>query len=378
MNEIKSIVEAFRQAQKNGKKAALATVVKVEGSSYRRPGARMLVTEDGQLTGAISGGCLEGDALKKALFAISSGKNKLVTYDTMDEDDIKFGVQLGCNGIVHILFEPLGLTSIHDPIQLLDKLSADRVDTVLLTLFSFDQVAQAGTCALFAKDGLQGFLPPEHIDFLSGDLSNCLNEKHSVIKHYSSGSLSMEALIEFIPPPPALIIAGAGNDVQPLVNMAAALGWHITVVDGRSSHLSPQRFAMADRLMLAKPGKVLEELRPDARTAFLLMSHNYNYDLGLLQELTRIDFSFLGILGPAQKKERMLKELADKGIEFSEQQRTAIYGPVGLDIGAETAEEIALSILAEIKAVFSGGQGGSLSQKNGPIHNRLTHARQQQ
>src|ERR1700704_69239 len=131
MNEIKSIVDAFQRAKKDGKRAALATVVKVDGSSYRRPGARMLVTEDGQITGAISGGCLEGDALKKALFAMSEGRNKLVTYDSMDEDDAKFGVQLGCNGIVYILFEPLGSGEQPDGIQLLSKLSSGRVDAVL-------------------------------------------------------------------------------------------------------------------------------------------------------------------------------------------------------------------------------------------------------
>src|ERR1700759_2317389 len=119
MKEIRDIIRAYEGAQREGKRSALATVVHVEGSSYRRPGARMLVTEDGQLTGAISGGCLEGDALRKALYAINQQQKKLVTYDTTDEDDITFGIQLGCNGIVHILFEPIDDTRPYNPIQLL-------------------------------------------------------------------------------------------------------------------------------------------------------------------------------------------------------------------------------------------------------------------
>src|SRR5688500_8385204 len=105
--EIENIITAFEEAKKQRRQTALATVVHVEGSSYRRPGARMLVEDNGRLTGAISGGCLEGDALRKALLAITQKQNKLVTYNTLDDDDVQFGVQLGCNGIVHILFEPI-------------------------------------------------------------------------------------------------------------------------------------------------------------------------------------------------------------------------------------------------------------------------------
>src|ERR1700742_3583216 len=138
MKEIGDIIRAFDIAQSEGKRSALATVVQVEGSSYRRPGARMLVTEDGQLTGAISGGCLEGDALRKAMFAINQQQNKLVTYDTTDEDDVQFGLQLGCNGIVHILFEPIDDAKEYHAIRLLRELIRDRRDAVLLTLFSLD------------------------------------------------------------------------------------------------------------------------------------------------------------------------------------------------------------------------------------------------
>src|ERR1700753_1877940 len=133
MKDIRYIIRAFDKAQREGQRCALATVAHVEASSYRRPGARMLVTEDGQLTGAISGGCLEGDALRKALFAIHEQQNKLVTYDTTHEDDLRSGVELGCNALVHILFEPILGSIDQTPIRLLQRLAGERKDGVLAT-----------------------------------------------------------------------------------------------------------------------------------------------------------------------------------------------------------------------------------------------------
>jgi xanthine/CO dehydrogenase XdhC/CoxF family maturation factor len=375
MKEIIDIIRAYDQACKDGKRSALATVVRVEGSSYRRPGARMLVTEDGQLTGAISGGCLEGDALHKALFAIMSQKNKLVTYDTLDEDDVKFGVQLGCNGIVHILFEPLEINQDNNPIDLLRQLVNDRADAVVVTFFAIGQPDQPGTRLLYLKDQWMGNAP-EHIrEEVNTDMKRVFYNKISCFKDYQTGKQFLQAFIEFITPPVAIVIAGAGNDVQPLVEMASLLGWYITVVDGRSGHATRQRFPKADHVLITKPSGVLAQLQPDNQTAFLLMTHNYNYDLALLKELMGIDYAYIGILGPAQKRDRMLMDLQEQGIHADENRRSRIYGPVGLDLGAETAAEIALSVLAEIKAFFSRRDASSLKLKQDPIHSRMADTR---
>ena len=150
MKEIKDIIKAYKQALANGKQTALATVVSVEGSSYRRPGARMLITEDGELTGAISGGCLEGDALKKALYVMSEQRAMVVTYDTTDEDDAKIGVGLGCNGIVRILIEPIIEKDANHPVAMLETAIQKRELAVMITVFSFDRsVQQPGTCLLY-------------------------------------------------------------------------------------------------------------------------------------------------------------------------------------------------------------------------------------
>src|ERR1700748_1101273 len=225
MKEIRDILRAYDVAQREGKRTALATVVHVEGSSYPRPGARMLVTEDGQLTGAISGGCLEGDALRKALYAINQQQNKLVTYDTTDEDDIQFGVQLGCNGIVHILFEPVDETKEYHPIQLLRELIGERRDAVLLTLFSLDRSAeQPGTCLLYADSGVNTALSGDWQTLVVADIRESAGNRASGFKEYVFDNKKYNGFVEFLPPPPALVIAGAGNDVLPLVDLTAMLG----------------------------------------------------------------------------------------------------------------------------------------------------------
>ena len=371
MKEIRDIVRAFDIAQREGKRSALATVVHVEGSSYRRPGARMLVTEDGQLTGAISGGCLEGDALRKALFAINQQQNKLVTYDTTSDDDIQFGVQLGCNGIVYILFEPIDVTKEYHPIRLLRELIGKRRDAVLLTLFSLDRSAeQQGTALLYAEGQVYTGLSDDWQNEVMADVGGTFEKRGSSIKEYLRDQHLYKGFIEFVEPPPAVVIAGAGNDVLPLVDMMAMLGWHTTVVDGRPHHATSERFGKADKVLVARPEEVLGQVTTDTQTLFLLMTHNYNYDLALLKNLITRGFSYIGILGPGKKLDRMLGELQEEGMRLSQEQLMAIHSPVGLDIGAETAEEIAVSIVAEIKKVLSGRSGGALKDKQDPIHGR--------
>jgi xanthine dehydrogenase accessory factor len=367
MKELNDIIFAYEKAVLQNKQTALATVVHVQGSSYRRPGARMLVTEDGEITGAISGGCLEGDALRKARFAISQQKNKLEIYDTTDEDDVKFGVQLGCNGIVYILFEPIQNDNLNNPINLLKKAAKQRTDAVLLTLFNLDKNAvQRGTCGFVNKD--ESIFVNDKMKPLKVECNEVLtHQKSSTIKHYEEhGSV----LFQFIPPAIQLIIAGAGNDVQPLVEMAALLGWSIIVADGRPTHATQQRFPKANTILVTKPQHILSGLNVDEKTAFVLMTHNYNYDIAVLEQLLNTNCAYIGMLGPKEKLHRMFDELNKKNIIITGGQHSRIYGPVGLDIGAETAEEIAVSVVAEIKAVFLNRQGKPLREREIAIHSR--------
>ncbi len=370
MKETEDIICAYRAAQQQHKRTALATVVHVEGSSYRRPGARMLVTEEGELTGAISGGCLEGDALRKALLAINQCQNKLVTYDSMDEDDKALGIQLGCNGIVHILFEPIDPSVENNPVRLLERASAATADVVLVTFFSPDKTAeQKGTCLLFDNGISYGNdAAPSIRKQVDTDIAAVLQSSQSRLKEYEVHSHKrITAFFELIKPPVELVIAGAGNDTFPLVQLALMLGWRITVLDGRKTHATQKRFPSVKRLMTGKPGALLPEVSVNDRTVFVLMSHNYQYDLAMLRLLANQQHcKYIGVLGPKKKLERMAEDLFTEGIYIGAQNN--IFGPVGLDIGAETAEEIALSVVAEIKAVLSGRAGSSLRNRSGFIH----------
>jgi len=232
MKELSDIIQSYDTAVMHNKQTALATVVKVDGSSYRRPGARMLITEDGEMTGAISGGCLEGDALRKAQFAIFQQQNKLVVYDTTDEDDLKFGVQLGCNGIVYILFEPVKPGDANNPINLLKKVTQQRQDAMLVTAFNEKNTAvQKGTCCVVNE--VESFCSDHEMSSLIDESKLLLRQKETVIKDNTNGSI----LYQFIPPSTQLVIVGAGNDAQPLAEMAFLLGWEIVVIDGRDGEV---------------------------------------------------------------------------------------------------------------------------------------------
>lgn len=370
MKELIDIVAAYDKADKQCKKTALATVVQVEGSAYRRAGARMLITEDGQLTGAISGGCLEGDALRKARMVILQQEALLVTYDTMDDDDAKLGVGLGCNGIIHILIEPI-YDHPNNPINLLKAIVNNRGNAVLVTLFSIEdrKAPQPGTCIGYTETEVLANETDRsgHLSALTEDAKRVFKNQHSETMVYT-GTTEYTAFVEYIKPLISLVIIGAGNDAIPLTRIAAVLGWDITVIDGRNNYAVAERFPAAKKVIVARPEIILSQLELNAWTAFVLMTHNYNYEVALLKELLPLPLSYLGILGPKKKLERMLAELEDSGTSLCEEQLKNIYGPVGLDIGSESSEEIALSIVAEIKAVLSSRKGYSLKYKPVSIH----------
>jgi len=374
MHEIVAIIKAYKQASVAGKKTALATVVHVEGSSYRRPGARMLITEEAELTGSISGGCLEGDAFRKALHVILSGKPMLVTYDTADDDDAKFGMGLGCQGVIQVLIEPLQGERGAAIIDLLEKATVSRQKSILLTLFSIQdkRVTQYGSCFLLTEQGEQfGEIPVLGITRLQHELKQVMAQQKSSFSKYVDGVDELVVFAEFIQPPVSLVIIGAGNDVIPLVKMAEIIGWQSTVIDGRPMYASKERFPMPSCMVVhAKADHILEHVMIDNRTVFVLMSHNYNYDLAILKALLNKEVQYIGVLGPHKKMRMMMEELAEQGVLLSQEQEDAIHGPVGLNIGAETAEEIAISVIAEIQAKLTSSNSRPLREKTDAIHHR--------
>jgi len=374
MKEIREIINAYNKASKNKKRLALATLVHLNGSSYRRPGARMIVDEEGQLTGAISGGCLEGDALRKAVFCIHTQTPKLVVYDTSDEEDATIGIQLGCSGIIQVLFEPIDETDPLNPIELLKKAIQKRQNTVLVTLYAskIKKGDTVGTSMLLEDSGKfhnnSTFqLVPET---LMQDIKETLTVKKSTFKSYQHNDKTFNAFLSFISPPVSLVIVGAGNDAIPLQSIAETLGWEVTIVDGRHTYAKLERFSSACQIIVSKPEQVLQQIPMDDKTVFVLMTHNYNYDYAILKALLGENVPYIGALGPKKKLDNMIKDLQAENIFLNERQKNILYGPVGLEIGAETPAEIALSITAEIMSVMNNKKGGSLRNLSTEIHPR--------
>ena len=355
----------------SGQHVALATVVSIEGSSYRRPGARMLITERGETTGVLSGGCLERDVAERALKVMETGQAVVVRYDTTNDNDIVWGLGLGCRGIVDILIEPATTDDVRGLMQLLAECSeSDRCGAVA-TVFRVDGDVDAnlGARAMLYPDGtVDGQLTFESI---FDDLRDATS---SIVKRYETLGGYVDVFLEVIEPRPRLLIFGAGYDVLPVVDLANSIGWHTTVVDTNARVSSRERFNKADAVLLCRPEDVLDRVRLTERTAVVTMTHNYLHDLELLRNLLPMSLRYLGCLGPKRRTERLLLEVAGGDERLANDYLQQLQAPIGLDIGAETAEEIALAIVSEIKAVLSERRGGQLRDRKRTIHDAFSIA----
>jgi len=381
MNEVRALVEAFDEANVKGERCALATVVSVEGSSYRRPGARMLVCEGGTSTGTISAGCLEGDVIEHAKRVIRTGAAKLVEYNTATtSDEMAWGLGLGCNGIVRVLVEPLTPDSLYVE-ALRRSCEADAAPVVAATLYRHVPSDSARGSArieigarLLIDEGGNA-----RSDKLSESLAALLESemREPSAEGVTSGVHTLDVnggavtvFIETLMPPVPLVIFGAGHDALAVVELARALGWQTEVVDPQARPISLSRFAIADRVTLSRPEDAAAKVRITQRTLTLLMTHNYSHDLALLGFLLASPARYIGVMGPRKRTRRMLRELAENEEPFrpEEADMARLYSPAGLDIGANASAEIALSIVAEMRAVLDGRRGGLLRERRGSIH----------
>ena len=326
MKELQSILAALAQHQ--AKAAVLATLVRVEGSSYRRPGARLLLLEDGTRCGSISGGCLEDDVVTRAQAVLASGKPQTVVYDTTSENDLVWGTGLGCHGIVRVLLEKLPPAPVWAAV-LRANLSAGR-DTLLAV--GYDEPAALGTQ-------------------LAADEKN-----------------SAGIFLETVAPPTPLVIFGAGDDARPLSRFAKELGWHVTIADSRPGYVTAARFPEADEFAVGHSGSPTTGVALSPRTVAVIMTHRYKDDLPLLRALLPQPLAYLGLLGPKKRAERMLETLGHEGLRITAEMHARLHAPVGLDLGATTPETVALSILAEIQARLGGRTPIHLRERTAPIH----------
>jgi xanthine/CO dehydrogenase XdhC/CoxF family maturation factor len=326
MSELSRILAEL--AARTGHPAALATLVQVEGSSYRRPGARLLLMADGTTTGSISGGCLEEDVLERARRVLASGRPELAVYDTTAENDLVWGVGLGCQGVVRIFLERLPASRPAWIAALAANLAERRATSLV--------VRYAGPTA-------------------GTDLGPATGEAGAVFA-------------ETIPAPPALLICGAGDDARPLATLAQQAGWQVTVADARPAYATRERFPGAAAIQTGSLVELPAALRTDARTFAVVMTHRFADDREFLRALLPRELAYLGQLGPRSRTERLLAELRESGLTPSGSALANLHAPVGLDLGGTTPETVALAIVAELQARLAGRPAGFLRDRPGPIH----------
>lgn len=361
MLEIRNIISEYDKIDHNTEKVALASVVSVEASAYRRIGARMLVRSNGIWKGGISGGCLEGDALRQSVNAIYNNESALVVYDTMDDDNNQIGVGLGCNGRIEVLLTPIDPNDPDNEIELLRSILHAEQPSIIAKVISGDKNVLATSKLIDHNDPKLHFLDID-TDSIREAIDVVVQKKSPRIYELKSGEKSHKILLEFIRPETRLIIVGDNYDVNAMANVAHTLGWEIWVV-GRMKKLTKELVGKVKRVIsFEQHDKVI----PHDYTAVVLMSHDYKWDLTILQHFLKESPPYLGMLGPKKRFQKMDKELTDVDLESL----SYLHSPTGLEIGAESPEEISHSIASEILAVFRQKKGLSLKHKEGPIHTR--------
>jgi xanthine/CO dehydrogenase XdhC/CoxF family maturation factor len=361
MNELQSILQEWRRLGVAADAAVLATVVHVRGSSYRRPGARMLLLPNGRRIGTISGGCLEGDVARKAAWWTSQGLGVVRTFDN-SAPDVAWEFGLGCNGVISILLERVASPSVRESLEFIEAHQIAETPCAIATVIRSRDTSpwRIGDRGFRDANGeAGGTLAGSR---LAADVADAmrvtLEEETGRLFH----SPEADVFIEWIGLPQRLVVFGGGLDVVPLARMAAILGWRVTVVDAHSGPASSGRFPGVERVIPLPDGDDLSSLGINERAAVVLMTHNYPRDRALLPRILECHPRYLGLLGPHHRAESLFR---DAGVEPGS---CEIHAPVGLDLGADHPETIALSIVAEIQSVLAGRAAGSLRRRHGSLH----------
>lgn len=371
MKDLYDIVRRANSFEGDPSDAVVATIVRTLGSSYRRAGAKILIEPDGAVTGVLSGGCLESDLTERAKAVRATKRPDLITYDTSSPKDIVDGLGIGCNGTVQVLIEPWEKSE--RALRFASNLIEQGRRGVIATVFhlrGFPDVSLGARALIDDKAASTSNLP-------EGTLRHAIVERgreHSslgatAVETLHVGEESADVLFDVVAPPLSLIIFGAGPGSPALARIAKSLGWRITVIDNRDKASYQADFACADQKIIGDVALIGQSLRLSPGEAAVVMSHNFASDLEYLKLLAPSPVHYIGLLGSRTRSEELLAALSEAGIP-SDSVRKRLFNPVGLDIGAEGPEEIALAILAEIRAVASGRNGGFLRDRKGSIHER--------
>jgi len=360
----------FEDASARGLPLVLATVACTAGSTYRKAGAQMLIAADGRSAGLLSGGCLEADLLERARAVLEDGQARLVDYDTRSSDDPIWGIGPGCEGAMTILLTRLDPGNGYQPFAFAAACRRER------RAARFALVTRSATPALplgaaywpgvelmpravaealgVPVDEGTGPLEP---GAMTGTQPLDRRAPRTGVPAHTLACEGSSVLIVPISPPLHLLVLGAGPDAIPLVRLAALMNWHVTVLDHRPAYALEERFPQARRVASRPAGELDSELAAAHYDAAVVMSHHLPSDQRYLEALAASPIGYVGLLGPAPRRKRLLAEIGAGADTLADR----LYGPVGLDIGADTPETIALAIVAEIQAVHAGRGGGPFS-----------------
>lgn len=372
MKDVQTVLEAYHAASQANIPCALATIVSVDGSAYRRPGARMLVYSDGRRFGSLSGGCLEADVAAHALQALETGTPKVIRYDPNHANGDVI-LETGCKGTIVILVEPTARQDAARSLKFLAAVFTDRQARMLATVFDAEGATgiEIGDRLMISRNyqPTSGALQGSPVaDAILSDAAGVRGDGKARAMSYRLESGTVHVLLETLLPPIALVVCGAGHDTVPLAKMATAMGWQVTVADSNGAALTAERYPDVPSLLPVPPACLTAHLTPDSRTAAVIMTHRYSVDLEWFRELLPSPMTYLGVLGPRRRWQQMQVDLASGGDIFPECDLARVHSPAGLDIGSETPEEIAMAIVAEIQTVMAGRSGGFLRQREAAIH----------
>ncbi len=339
------LLPLFERERGAGHVMVLATIVNTAGSTYRKAGAQMLIAQSGEYAGLLSGGCLEGDLREHAQQVARTRRAQIVQYDMRSADDQLFGLGAGCEGAMDILLQAVSSDNQWQPLaELQQHWQANRATRVGLMVRSDRDDLPAGGVLL--SNGC--FITPhgEHRQTPLPTLRNTLDSSSANVTQTLAG---LQMFILESTPPPRLLILGAGPDTQPLASLAHFLGWKATVFDHRPAYATSSRFPDAEQVIAARPEQLQQRLSLNDYHAVVIMSHHLESDLQYLRHAAGCSAPYVGLLGPAARRERLF---ADMGSDIG-RLRERLHAPVGLNIGAITPEAIALAIISEIHQVLS-------------------------
>lgn len=355
---IKGIVDKFRELKITENEFVLATIIETSGSTYRKAGARLLITNSGNFYGLLGGGCFEADLMEHAMRVFDTHESQTLFYDMRGPEDLVWGLGLGCNGAVRIRLEYASTDNNFGPLSILESALLLNQECIVATISNSKlDTIKPDTHHLITIDQLisqTGDLP----DLLYLTSNEILKSGISSIRRLNINDFELEVFFSIIKPSTQLIIIGGGPDSVPVIETALLLGWSVTLIDYRESYTKTENFPAGINILKSTPDELENNIEIFNADAVVLMTHKYEYDLNYLKVIMHTSIPYIGLLGPAARKNELLKSLKTTNSIDSR-----IFGPVGIDIGGELPEEIALSLIAEIQAVINNRQGGHLSQK---------------